>query len=307
MLKPTERETAERLLRVNPVIRQICQLALAHEDEHGKGEHYLGWGWADVRAAQAVIKTLVIEGLVKIAYQSRSTTEYRLADPELVRELLARDSAAVPFAVPDGLFDTVIGYDDAKTWLLRSLRADRPTHILLEGPPGTAKSLLLEAVASLPGAQFALGGSSTKAGIAEFLLNFRPRILVIDELEKMNDRDFSVLLSLMQSGVVARLTKVSRDQAQMQTWVFAGVNNAGHLPPELLSRFLKFRFGVYTAAEFREIVAGLVVRELGKDRAFGEYVADTVGRRSSDVRQALHVARLCNTPAEVDHLEVTQS
>ncbi len=75
----------------------------------------------------------------------------------------------------------------------------------MAGPPATAKSLFLEALGQLPGAQYALGGSSSRAGIADFLINFQPRFLIIDELDKMKREDFSVLLSLMQSGVVARL------------------------------------------------------------------------------------------------------
>jgi len=42
---------------------------------------------------------------------------------------------------------------------------------------------------------------------------------VIDELDKMQREDFSVLLSLMQSGVVARLKKGMREVEQMVTWV----------------------------------------------------------------------------------------
>ena len=37
-------------------------------------------------------------------------------------------------------------------------------------------------------------------------------------------QDFSVLLSLMQSGTVARLKKGMRSYELIPTWVFAGVN-----------------------------------------------------------------------------------
>ena len=68
-----------------------------------------------------------------------------------------------------------------------------------------AKSLFLEAPSQLPGAQYALGRASSRAGFADFLTIFQPRFLIIDELGKMKREDFSVLLSLIQSGVVVRL------------------------------------------------------------------------------------------------------
>ena len=57
----------------------------------------------------------------------------------------------------------------------KSLASSDPVPILLTGPPATAKSLFLEAVGGLGGVQYPLGGSSGKAGITDFLINFRPR------------------------------------------------------------------------------------------------------------------------------------
>ena len=39
--------------------------------------------------------------------------------------------------------------------------------------------------------------------------------MIIDELDKMKTEDYSVLLSLMQSGVVARMKKGMRNVNQM--------------------------------------------------------------------------------------------
>ena len=58
----------------------------------------------------------------------------------------------------------------------------------------------------------------------------------------MKGEDISILLSLMQSGVVARLKKGMREVDQMTTWIFAGVNRKDRLAPEGLSRFVAFDF-----------------------------------------------------------------
>ncbi|MDP2954018.1 MAG: AAA family ATPase, partial [Chloroflexota bacterium] len=149
-------------------------------------------------------------------------------------------------------------------------------------------------------AQYALGGSSSRAGIADFLLQFRPRFLVIDELDKMKAEDYSDLLSLMQSGVVARLKKGMREVERMTTWVFAGCNRRERLPPELLSRFVEFRFSPYTREEFVQVAVAVITRQLGKDASLAQYIAEQVALRTADVRRAIHVAQLCDTREEVD-------
>ncbi len=146
-------------------------------------------------------------------------------------------------------------------------------------------------------------GPSSRAGIADFLINFRPRFLIIDEMDKMKGEDFSVLLSLMQSGVVARMKRGLRDINQMTTWVFAGVNRSDKLPPELLSRFITFKFETYTRDEFLEVAQEVITKQHGKDPALARYIAETVVNRTKDVRQAVQVAKLCDTQEEVDRFE----
>ena len=42
-----------------------------------------------------------------------------------------------------GLFDAIIGFDDAKELFEMSIRADKPLHLLLVEPPASAKSLFM--------------------------------------------------------------------------------------------------------------------------------------------------------------------
>jgi hypothetical protein len=89
----------------------------------------------------------------------------------------------------------------------------------------------------------------------------------------MTAQDFSVLLSLMQSGAVARLKKGLRSNEEMTTWVFAGANRKDRLPPELLSRFNVFNFKPSVEQEFIEVGVAVITQQLGKDSALAEYVA----------------------------------
>jgi Holliday junction DNA helicase RuvB len=307
------KENAARMIANNPQVRSMVaraleveeagrlrqqELAIQYKMEAG---NYLGWAWSDIPVPAARLRTLVEEGVMKIGYQSRSCTNYLVADPEMARQVLAQVAAGAAVGdVPDSLFDYIVGHDNEKYWLTKSLHSEEPVHMLLAGPPATAKSLFLEAVGSLQGAQFALGGSASKAGIADFLLNFQPRYLIIDELDKMSAQDYSVLLSLMQSGTVSKLKKGMRANEQMTTWVFAGVNRKDRLPPELLSRFIIFDFLPYTETEYLEVAVAIITRQMGKDQDLAEYIARQVGSKTRDVRQAVQVAKLVDSKEEVD-------
>jgi hypothetical protein len=176
MLKELK-ENAARMMAANPDVRRIVARALEVEDEGRRLQeqraqewniplgHYLGWTWSKIPAPAARLRNLVEEGVLKVSYQSRSTTNYLVADPELAREVLAAVEDGLEVGeIPNGLFDHIVGHEEEKYGLTKSLCGAQPVHILLAGPPATAKSLFLEAVGSLPGAQFALGGATSKAG-----------------------------------------------------------------------------------------------------------------------------------------------
>jgi Holliday junction DNA helicase RuvB len=306
MNQTDQRQKLYRMLSVNPLVRAVAARALELEAEAAQREYYLGWEWHEVQTQPQKLRVLVEEGIIRVSFKSNKTTTYRLMDPETTRqalEVIAHGEAVPEGEIPPDLFEDIVGYEDVKYWVKKSLAAEQPVHILMVGPPGTAKSMFLEVLGGLPGSQYALGGSSSKAGIADFLLNFRPRVLVLDELDKMSREDFSVLLSLMQSGVVARLKKNMREVEQMTTWVFAGCNRADRLPPELLSRFIQFEFKVYTREEFIKVAEGALT-QLGKDPDLARYIALKVSTRTRDVRQAIHVGKLCDSDEEVDRFEV---
>ena len=309
------KENATRFIAANPEVRRIVARALEVEEEGRKlqaqraeewnvplGE-YLGWTWSEIPAPAARLRNLVEEGVLEISYKSRSTTNYLVADPNLAREVLDQSLDDLEEPLLQGIFKHIVGHDEVKYWMEKSLRGDQPVHILLAGPPATAKSLFLEAVGNLPGSQFALGGATSKAGVADFLINFRPRYLIIDELDNMSGLDLSVLLSLMQSGTVARLKKGMRSHEQMTTWVFAGVNRKNRLPPELLSRFITFDFKAYSEQEFVDVVVSVLTQQLGKELGLADYIARRVAQRTLDPRQAIQLAKLVDREEEVDRFE----
>ncbi|MEK7847706.1 MAG: hypothetical protein AAB270_02150, partial [Chloroflexota bacterium] len=44
----------------------------------------------------------------------------------------------------------------------------------------------------------------------------------------------------------------------------------------------------------------VITRQMGKDASLAQYIAEKVALATADVRQAIHVAQLCDTQEEVD-------
>jgi DNA replicative helicase MCM subunit Mcm2 (Cdc46/Mcm family) len=98
---------------------------------------------------------------------------------------------------------TLTSNEDVKDVFEKAIKAERPVLLLLCGPPASAKSLFMRSLTSLERSYYAVGSSSTKSGIFDYLFEHRPRYFIIDELEKMNKKDQTSLLNLMESVVVS--------------------------------------------------------------------------------------------------------
>jgi Holliday junction DNA helicase RuvB len=201
------------------------------------------------------------------------------------------------------LFDDIIGYEDVKDIFERAIKAERPVHLLLCGPPASAKSLFMSSLSKLERSYYAVGSSSTKSGIFDYLFEYRPRYFIIDELEKMNRKDQTSLLNLMESGILSELKHNQQRSTQLKTWVFASCNSTDKLLSPLLSRFRDIHFKPYTEEEFVEIVVNVLDRKEGVDRDIALLIADGVYNRlkSSNIRECVRIARLVkNDSAQVN-------
>jgi MoxR-like ATPase len=132
----------------------------------------------------------------------------------------------------------------------------------------------------------------------------RPRYFIIDEVDKMNKKDQTSLLNLMESGILSELKHNQRRTTQLKTWVFASGNTTDKLLQPLLSRFTVIHFKPYTEDEFREIVVNVLDRE-GVDKGIALIIADGVFNtlKSSNIRECVRIARLArNDTAQVDRI-----
>jgi Holliday junction DNA helicase RuvB len=198
------------------------------------------------------------------------------------------------------LFDNIIGYDDIKKLFFLSFESQRPIHILLVGPPASAKTLFMLGCMKLERSYFTLGTHSTKSGMLDYLFEKRPRYMIIDEIEHMSIRDQTVLLSLMETGIIAETKHMKTRNTQVKTWVFATTNETNHMLTPLLSRFLVLHFKQYKFENFLDISIHMLGQDgIAKDIAYEVATQVWHNMRSKDIRDCIKIAHLAKTKNDV--------
>ena len=256
--------------------------------------------WHEVNMSPQELTKLVRQGILKISpYSSRRRREYMISNFSLLENANETVKREIEHDI-DYYFNMIVGYDDMKYLIKRALESEKPVHILLVGPPATAKSLFLEAIYnSQEGAEFTVGPETSNAGLEKLVLEKKPRILLIDELEKA--KELSVLLTLMEGGMVRRVKGDDiTDLCKIDVRVFGAANSDRRLPPELKSRFLRLYLPEYSYDQFIDICVNYITNEENLNRDVAEIIAQKAWELDRDVRTARHIARLVSNPEDVE-------
>ena len=211
-----------------------------------------------------------------------------------------------PAAKQEPHFESIVGYDDVKKLFSMSLASERPVHILLVGPPASAKTLFMLECIKLERSYFTLGSHSTKSGMIDYLFEKRPRYLIVDEIEHMPMKDQTALLSLMETGIVSETKFQKTRNTQLKTWVFATSNGTERMLTPLLSRFVVLHFKQYSLGSFQEICTHILGRE-GVQADVAVAIADAVWTKlkSKDIRDCMKIGRLAKTKEDVEWVTQT--
>jgi Holliday junction DNA helicase RuvB len=292
-----------RAITSNPEWVDILQDALAlqekKEAEYVTSEYpWLGFEWFEVHADPQTLKKMVTSRILNITFSSRTSTHYKVADPDLVREAIQAlcEPAAQPESeVPGDLFDSIVGYTDVKRLIRYALEAERPTHLLLSGPPASAKTMFLLELRRLPYSYYALAATLTASGLADILFVYKPKFILIDEIERLSSEHIGVLNSLMATGIVSETKYGKTRQVELDTRAFAAGIKVEKLPQDLLSRFTKLHFPPYTEQEFIEVSLKVLTLRENTSAEDAAYIAKSLWRlhgQDSDIRQCVQIARL---------------
>ena len=286
------------------ILREIIEL----ERKRGQDEKWLGFTWKEIPAAPATLNKMVVSRVLRVSYDSANWTHYRLAIPiEEAERLLEPEKPPEvgegPVEIPDDIFAPLVGFDDLKEFIIKSLRGEKPVHVLIISPPATAaKSTILNEIERIQGATYlSVGGTATRAGLRDMLIE-KPRILLLDELDKcQNDLDLSALTTWMESGRVTVAKHGVRQDVKGKGWVIAAANTKRGIRPELLSRFAVFNIPPYGRDEYMEVVRRVLTMREGTDPELAGYIARRMADEGSrDVRDCVRLARLGKNKEEVD-------
>src|SRR5947209_4758047 len=202
----------------------------------------------------------------------------------------------------DQLFKDIIGYDHIKRLFRMALDVNSATHILLVGPPASAKTMFLTSLMhELENSYFADGANSTKAGMNDYLFVNSPRYLLVDEIDKMSPRDQAFLLNLMETGIVSETKYGKTRLAEMKTSVFATSNNIKKMSAPLQSRFFIVQLEPYTYEQFHDITEKL----LSPHKVPGgvaRVVANAVWNKSQDIRDCMKIGSLAKSTTDVEFI-----
>ncbi len=271
---------------------------LRYEETHDPSEYSLGWSWSNVRISPATLNNLLLKGLIEEKFHSNSyrgllLTELGREQAKLIVEVYEKPEDK-SLTVTEEMFEDVIGHDDIKELLKAALLAEKPVHVLLAGPPALAKSLFLWDVERACGEQaiWLVGSAISKAGLWDLVAEREPRILLIDELDKMSAIDTAALLSLMEGGRLVRAKKGRTLDTKVTIRVVAATNQMNKLSPELKSRFAMRKLQAYDATQYHIVVKGVLIRHENIIPELAEEIAQKLEGKSQDVRDTVRVARL---------------
>ena len=263
-------------------------------------EYRIGWSWRHVRIWPATLSRLFKDGYLDNVFRSNSFTGYKLSEKAKALFLAnQQEASAEPQSAPlvelgDDLFSDIIGHEEVKELLTATLLAEKPVHVMLTGPPALAKTLFLWDIEQTFGEQaiWLVGSATSKAGLWDLVAEREPRILLIDEIDKMNAVDMAALLTMMEGGRLVRAKRGRALDIHNPLKVIAASNRMEKLSPELRSRFAIRKLNPYSRSEFLTVVKGVLVRKESLSSELAEEIAKKLDGRSQDVRDAIRVARL---------------
>jgi len=300
---PAAKEYLERILQVEDEMQRDF-------DEKGV-KFFLGWDRQEVAVPRQELEPMLLGEIIKLQYKSSKYTNYALVNREATREALRRLEEEIEeepgeIKIPDDFLDIVELRADEKDLIITSLMSPQPVHVLMVGPPASAKSLILREIKRVFPAKsrYTTGGAVSKAGLVDYLIVHKPRILLLDEVDYLRGDDQPALLSLMEDGIVTRLKYGKRDTVYLKTWVYGGCNRAQGLIEALMSRFFTIRLEPYTREEFRRVAEAVLCRREGLPDDLARYIAHELSEFTCDIRDAVKIARLAvGSGLDVDRIK----
>ena len=148
----------------------------------------------------------------------------------------------------EGIFGNVVGMEGAKKVVRGALRSG-DVHVLMEGPPGSGKSIMLMAIEeNIPGVVYRDANRVHAPKLQEKLAE-NPPILLIDEMDALSSNAYDVLSLPMEHGRITEETERAEYDIEIDTQIIGACNNSGAIPENIQSRMRTIEFEAYDLSE----------------------------------------------------------
>jgi len=186
-------------------------------------------------------------------------------------------------------FARIQGCEDIKDIVRRVLDSDESYNLLFVGPPASSKTLFLQGILEMKSGVY-FDGSNTTDRILDVLQERRPKIICIDELDKMARQFQEKMLNFMESGHI-KVDQIRRqyDFQIKGAKVFATCNEINRLSKPLQSRFRRLFLPSYTDEQFLN-VSEKVLPKLSFSLA--RYIGSNVWNKGGDIREVISIGKL---------------
>jgi replication-associated recombination protein RarA len=200
-------------------------------------------------------------------------------------------------------FDKIEGYKDIKDIVIRALDAEENYNLLFIGPPASSKTLFLMGIQEITKDAVYFDCSNATSRILDVLQEERPKIILADEIDKLQKSYQHMLLNFMESGRV----KVDQQKKQYDfvikgAKIFATANDLSRLSKPLQSRFRKLFLPKYTEKQFISVAVKVLPRI---NENLARYIGATVFKNGGDVRDVLSIGKLVRKsdgPLEIEQI-----
>lgn len=297
-------------------------------------DHPSWWDWeiGDIGAEPWHVIKLLRMGIVKRTYASSKHKYYKLVDYELTLRLVQQYSSnlskvkakkksgrlapkcnPVP-STPEELFDVVVGYDDYKWAIWKALKkwekGAKPAHFLLEGPPATGKTLMIECIETKIGCcVYVASENARKGGLTDRIIEAynvygKQFILLLDEIDKMDSEAMKLLYNLMEGRLDISRRGSNIYDPDVRVMVIATSNQLYKVPEAIRSRFGKpLSFKYYGYDDFVEVSILVLTKLEGIEYELAEYISKYLADKGiRDPRVPRQIARIVDTKEEVDRV-----
>ncbi len=203
-------------------------------------------------------------------------------------------------------FNPIMGYDQHKENIYRTLLLPKNVNILLHGAASNGKTMFLNVIEDqCYDVVFYDATASTSAGLIEKLYEVRNsiKVLEIDEISELKKNDIDALRGLMNNGRVTKTLKTKRYDFRIPNLkIIATCNNISKLSPPIRSRFQEYKMNEYDNETFKKVFIFCLKRDcIIRNEILANKIADyMLYNNIRTIRKAVSLCRLINEDVDTE-------